>query len=212
MLESKIKASSVKSLEDARYFSSKGVEWMSFEHSVDHPEYLSASEVKAIGDWLEGPQLVLGFMKGENDFYIEAAVNQLEAPALEIDIDSVVDLSDFLLENKHVFVRAPFSAIEALPDNVHIVLDMENHSDTALIAFLKDNADEIEGKSRKKDIYLRANWTKASIVLAKEIAPSLGIDISKGSEVLQDPNFNTSYHSFDAVDELFDVLEDWSEK
>ena len=63
MLKTKIKASNISNLTDARYYAAWYVDWLGFDLRASE-NTLSLAEVKAIKEWIEGPVIV-----GEIDLF-----------------------------------------------------------------------------------------------------------------------------------------------
>lgn len=59
----KVKAGSIMHLTDARYFTSKGVEWIGFCFDPDSPDFISPRDAQEIMGWLQGPAIVGEFNK-----------------------------------------------------------------------------------------------------------------------------------------------------
>lgn len=58
MQKTKIKASSVTSLTDARYFAAREVEWLGFRLMGSPEEVISLNAAKAIAEWVDGVKIV----------------------------------------------------------------------------------------------------------------------------------------------------------
>ncbi|MGK0390756.1 MAG: phosphoribosylanthranilate isomerase [Maribacter sp.] len=80
MLKTKIKASRITNLTDARYFSAWEVAYIGFNLEEGNDSYIPPVNVKAMKGWLEGPQFV-----GEFGSFIdvESVVNLVDALALD---------------------------------------------------------------------------------------------------------------------------------
>lgn len=63
-LLTKVKAGSVSSLSDARYFSGMGVDWLGFDVNPDSPDYVSLDLYKSMVGWVSGPLRVLELADG----------------------------------------------------------------------------------------------------------------------------------------------------
>lgn len=63
MLKTKIKASGITNLTDARYFAAREVEWLGFRFGGDPATSISLLAAKAIAEWVDGVKIV-----GEFDF------------------------------------------------------------------------------------------------------------------------------------------------
>jgi len=68
-----IKASRVTSLTDARYFAAKEVDFLGFNFEEGTEGYLDPMYMKAIREWVEGPQIVGEFSRAPASYIREAA-------------------------------------------------------------------------------------------------------------------------------------------
>jgi phosphoribosylanthranilate isomerase len=62
-----VKASNITSLTDARYFAAREVSWLGFCFDPQNSAYIAPSAVKAMKEWVEGPQLVGEFGAQDTD-------------------------------------------------------------------------------------------------------------------------------------------------
>ena len=58
-LITKVKAGSVSSLSDARYFAGMGVDWLGFDIDPDSPHYVSPELYQSLAGWVTGPKRVV---------------------------------------------------------------------------------------------------------------------------------------------------------
>jgi phosphoribosylanthranilate isomerase len=58
-LITKVKAGSVSSLSDARYFAGMGVDWLGFDVNTDSPHYVSPELYQSMAGWVTGPKRVV---------------------------------------------------------------------------------------------------------------------------------------------------------
>ncbi|MBP6828235.1 MAG: N-(5'-phosphoribosyl)anthranilate isomerase, partial [Saprospiraceae bacterium] len=68
-----IKASRITNLTDARYFAAKEVDFLGFNLEEGTEDYLDPIYMKAIREWVEGPQIVGEFSAGSADVVREYA-------------------------------------------------------------------------------------------------------------------------------------------
>ncbi|MBK9013452.1 MAG: hypothetical protein IPM82_04875 [Saprospiraceae bacterium] len=90
MLKTKIKASAVTNLTDARYFAAREVEWLGFRFSGGPESSISLMAAKAIAEWVDGVKIV-----GEFDFAtaaeIEDANNLVHFDAVQLGMFTPAD-------------------------------------------------------------------------------------------------------------------------
>ena len=63
MLKTRIKANCINNLTDARYFSARGAEWLTYDMDKESTDYLEPPKLMAITGWVEGPMTVAKFQK-----------------------------------------------------------------------------------------------------------------------------------------------------
>ncbi len=61
MLKTRIKANCINNLTDARYFSARGAEWLTYDMDQASENYLEPPKLMAISGWVEGPLTVAKF-------------------------------------------------------------------------------------------------------------------------------------------------------
>ena len=213
MLSTKVKASSITHLTDARYFAAWEVEWLGFYLSPGEEHSVDARQVAALQEWVDGVKICGEFgLAGLED--IQTALQLLE-------LDSV-----------QVGMLTPVALLEALKGKVEIIQELVPE------AYLK--ADEIEEQlaARAPFVnYFLLNFSKGGIV-AEDLAggqpfsleqvrawceqypiiielqlnddgalkfleqvPARGFSVRGGAEE------KTGYKSFDELDDFFEELE-----
>ncbi len=83
MLKTKVKASAVTSLTDARYFAARGVTWLGFDLTPGSPTHLPPVEVQAIAEWVDGV-LITGEFAMPSDVELRAAKDLLPIDAIQV--------------------------------------------------------------------------------------------------------------------------------
>ncbi len=61
MLKTRIKANCINNLTDARYFSARGANWLTYDMDKASADYLEPAKLMAITGWVEGPKTVAKF-------------------------------------------------------------------------------------------------------------------------------------------------------
>ncbi|MGB1241359.1 MAG: hypothetical protein ACPG49_02485 [Chitinophagales bacterium] len=84
-LITKIKASGINNLSDARYFSTFA-EWIGFNFNPESSNYVSLDKAQEIIGWLAGPRIVAEFEKQEVE-YINAVCKALKLDTIQTDLD-----------------------------------------------------------------------------------------------------------------------------
>ena len=91
-LITKVKAGSVSSLSDARYFAGMGVDWLGFDVDTNSDSYVSPELYKSIAGWVAGPKRII-----------------------EIKSLSTQDFSDLIQHYSPEGVQLPLGLISMLP-------------------------------------------------------------------------------------------------
>ena len=83
MLKTRVKASQITNLTDARYFAAWEVEWLGFNFDKGSENYIQPQIMKAIKEWVEGPKLVgeFSFASAED---IRIAKEMLELDMVQV--------------------------------------------------------------------------------------------------------------------------------
>jgi phosphoribosylanthranilate isomerase len=107
-LITKVKAGSVSSLSDARYFAGMGVDWLGFDVNPSSGSFVSVELYKNMAGWVSGPKRVI-----ENHGPVDAATIQrlqadYEPDFIEVDLDQLNKLPSGM----KAFARANLANIE----------------------------------------------------------------------------------------------------
>jgi len=83
MLKTRVKASQITNLTDARYFAAWEVEWLGFNFDKGSENYIQPQVMKAIKEWVEGPKMVgeFSFSSAED---IRIAKEMLELDMVQV--------------------------------------------------------------------------------------------------------------------------------
>ena len=100
MLKTKVKASSITNLTDARYFAAWEVEWLGFNLEAGNENFIQPVKVKAMKEWVDGVKIVGEFgLTTEEE--VRSAVATMELDAIQLgmfaDLDLVENLSDLII-------------------------------------------------------------------------------------------------------------------
>ncbi len=212
MLKTKIKASAVNNLTDARYFAAREVEWLGFRLSGDPKTAISLVGAKAIAEWVDGVKLV-----GEFDF---ATAEEITGADEQLHFDAV-----------QVGMYTPAVTLEKLPNLTFIkeVVVERNSSEAEIEAhlsaytncctyFLLDftkagiNWEELKTDKPLSLNFLKHLFSKNKILLALDFQASEaqlvietlqpeGLSLTGGTEE------KVGFKSFDELDDIFDSLE-----
>ena len=136
MLKTRIKASQITNLTDARYFAARDVEWLGFNLDAGTDNFIHPQNIKAIKEWLEGPKIV-GEFGMQDSSEINAAIDFLDLDVVQVgmfaDVSSL-DLKDAKLIKEIV--------IEQETDYYDLRTTLESdsaHVDIFLLNYSKNN-------------------------------------------------------------------------
>ena len=190
MLKTKIIASSITNLTDARYFAAWGVEGIGFDLNVNSPNFVSPAQVHAFKDWISGP-LTIGQFDG---LQRQEEVNEL---IKSLDLDAV-QLSPFApldwIFDVPVYREVLLNGSESLPEGDHFILKSDSaYSDLDM----KTLAAICASKSCFIDFILSP---KEHDLLLSTMSFS-GYILRGGAEE------KVGFKSFDQIDEIMEILE-----
>ncbi len=207
MLKTKVIASSIKNLTDARYFAAWEVSFLSFNIENGNEHYIGPQDIAAIKEWVEGTDYILevgafpqlDVIQQLSD-YLDIK-NVLVAPFCNIDIISELQEKEYrvfkeiIINNKNDFEGAK-KEIHQLSQLINtFILDIKaNHIDNDYIQFLSEI-------SPLKNCYININVPAEQLENLLEKTKVTGIVVKGGEEE------KVGYKSFDDIDDIFEALE-----
>ncbi len=212
MLKTKIKASAVNNLTDARYFAAREVEWLGFRLSGSPEMAISLMAAKAIAEWVDGVKIV-----GEFDFAtaedIEAANNLLHFDAVQVGM--FTPATELVKLPGLTFIKEV--VVEATTTEAEITAHFEEYARCCaffLLDFTKAGinwATLLAGGSLRID-FLKEIFEQNKVILALDFQPDEagqvlealkpeGLSLAGGEEE------KVGLKSFDELDEILDQLE-----
>ena len=90
----KIKAGSVSSLSDARYFAGVGVDWLGFNVDASSDSYVNPELYKNIIGWVSGPKRVIELHGNVSKGIIEDVIIEYVPDFLETELEQIEKLPD----------------------------------------------------------------------------------------------------------------------
>jgi len=213
MLKTKIKASNISNLTDARYYAAWYVDWLGFDLRTSAENALPLAEVKAIKEWIEGPVIVgeielLDFEKAKEMIaFLELEAIQVGMYAPMAQLQSFQDYTII----KEVIVEPNMSASE-LEAHIGEYFDVVSYF---LLDFEKNGIDWQQLKEhptfsleflkklcQRQNILLSINCKPTEIAAILDSLQPYGLSIKGGIEE------KVGFKSFDEVDEIFEILEE----
>jgi phosphoribosylanthranilate isomerase len=207
MLKTRVKASQITNLTDARYFAARGVEWLGFNLDAGTENFIHPQNIKAIKEWLEGPKLVGEFGMQDNS-EINAAVEFLDLDVIQVGMYS--DISSLALNDVTIIKEI---VVEKDADYYDLRTTLESNSanvNTFLLNYSKNNIswnsisskkNVLKGLCEKHKIILSIDFNLNELNDILESIPIYGLSLKGGGEE------KVGYKSFDELDEILDALE-----
>jgi len=207
MLTTKVKASHITNLTDARYFSAMGVDWLGFSLDPVEANHVPPKKMQEMTSWLEGPAIVGEFTMAQAatiresydlldlDFVQLGAFHQLDdAKALT----GIPTIKEIIVEKREDILQLNQQLINFLPYVALFLIDLSKNSLTL------DNEVELLSHLKKTckgfPILFQLNSGVQSIHTFIETVEPLGISVVGGEEEA------VGVKSFDELDELFELL------
>ena len=210
MLKTKIKASQITNLTDARYFAAWDVRWLGFCLDANTDYFMPPPNVAAIKEWVEGPKIVgeFGLQTAEE---IRALVDTLELDAIQVGMLVGEDVLE-KLDGISIFKEIVLENLDAMSSDIDFHLDkFEAYVDTFILVFDKNKL-PFSDWTPTNIAYLADICTKKNIILAMDVVPTeldellekiqpLGLQVKGGEEE------KVGFKSFDELDDIFEALE-----
>ncbi len=206
MLKTKIKASSIANLTDARYFAAWGVDWLGFDLQT-----ISVEDVKTMKDWLEGPVFV-GEFGVQDEQRMEEIVSFLGLDAIQINMFATPP--HFLKQEEIQLFQEIVIETTTNEDNIQSILTTNESLVDTFIIDLSKNAfswndiingtvlglDTLNEWCKNFNILLDIDQKAANWMQILEQSHAIGFSVKGGEEE------KVGYKSFDAIDNLFEAL------
>lgn len=211
MLKTKVKASSVTNLTDARYFAAWEIEWLGFNFDTGSEAYIQPQVMKAIKEWVDGVKIVGEFSLQPAEEILDAAdMLELEAVQLGMFTDTAT-LQQLHASEVPVLLEIIVEAPGALADAATRMKEQAPYVEAFLLNFDKngigweDLGEEARGQLRNScrdyRIILSMDLNARELEEALELLQPYGINVRGGTEE------RVGFKSFDELDELFEALE-----
>jgi len=212
MLRTKIKASAITNLTDARYFAAWEVEWLGFDLDPASESFIKPMQVEAIKEWVEGPKIT-GEFNLQSYEEIEEAAAKLDLDAVQVGmltpLETLTNLDLDVPVIKEIIVQAEHSPadLEAIlqefaPQVQYFLLDFQRNG---------FHYDTLQSFHFSQD-WLREQCASYSILLSIDFDPDktnellehlqpAGLSIRGGEEE------KVGVKLFDDIDDIFEALE-----
>lgn len=196
MYKTKVKATAVSNLTDARFFAAKCVDWVGFNMNTASDHYLSTADMQTMKDWIAGVDIVAEF-GNQDSFEILSTLNKVNPDLVQVNATNEYD-EDNLPKIIEITLDEDMPTLDASSqgDNIaFFVVDVH--------ALGWDNVDQNNLKAfcENNNVVIHDDWTTNSLRAALEL-PLYGVSIKGGTEE------KVGYKSFDELEDLFEILEE----
>jgi len=212
MLKTKIKASSIANLTDARYFAAWEVKWLGFTLDPGSDDYVPPQTIKAIKEWVDGVEIV-GEFAMHNPEDILTAVEMLELDAVQVSPftapEDLVALKNQTII-REVVVEKDTTEVE-LNDQMRLwapyvryfLLNFDKNGITwpDLQAEEQLSLDFLSNLCASYDVILSIDLDAENVEQILETLRPYGINLKGGAEE------KVGYKSFEQLDEILEQLE-----
>ncbi len=211
MLRTKVKASSVTNLTDARYFAAWETEWLGFNFNTGSEDYIQPNTMKAIKEWVDGVKIVGEFDLQEAE-EILAAADMLELDAVQVGTFAGGSTLQALHEQEVPLIK---EMVVQRPEELGAMKPQMQAQEEWVAYFLLDfhkNGIAWRGLQPEQRDQLRALAESFPLLVSLDLSPDelnaflddipvAGISLRGGAEE------KVGYKSFDELDELFEAIE-----
>ncbi len=211
MLKTKVKASSVANLTDARYFAAWEIEWLGFNFDPGSDTYIQPQVMKAIKEWVDGVKIVGEFPLQPAGDVLEAA-DMLELEAVQLSMFTDVEtlrklqaqevpvLLEIIVESPEGLAGAYNRMEEQAPFVEAFLLNFDKNG-IGWGALNEEHRQQLHTLCRDFRIILSMDFRAGALEEALERLQPYGINVRGGVEE------RVGFKSFDELDELFEALE-----
>ncbi len=212
MLKTKVKASSITNLTDARYFAAMGVEWLGFNLNSKEADVISTENFKEMEEWVEGVQIVAEY--GDESWEkIRSGVEEVVPNVVQLGGNYGVDEMLELPASVGIIKEIIIGKSSQPGDVLEIMEEMEGHVQVFVLNF---SANQINWQNLEEGIPFSVK-DLASIADKFPVLIEMDLDVSQLENCLQLDQLEgitvkggeeekTGFKSFDELDDFFDAL------
>ncbi|KAA3625693.1 MAG: hypothetical protein DWQ02_21265 [Bacteroidetes bacterium] len=212
MLKTKVKASSITNLTDARYFAAMGVEWLGFNLNSKEADVISTENFKEIEEWVEGVQIVAEY--GDESWEkIREGVEEVVPNVVQLGGNYGVDEMLELPASVGVIKEIVIDQSSQPRDLLETMEEMEGHVQAYVLNF---SANQINWQNLEqgkpfsvKDLTSMADQFPILIEMdldVPQLEKCLQLEQLEGITVKGGEEEKTGFKSFDELDDFFDAL------
>jgi phosphoribosylanthranilate isomerase len=196
-----IKAGGISHLTDARYFAAKSVDWVGF-HVDPEAGGISMAAVHALKGWVEGPRVIVEFLMSQDISMMLAIAQDAKADAIQ--------LGPFYSEAFTKEVAAHFPVWQEVLLSERKGLELENYLSALspyVIGFIL-RPDDTQVSELRWAMLAGQYGIVVHVETADQLAKLQLVPGLRGIELRGSDEAAVGIKSFDALDEVFDLLPD----
>ncbi len=213
MLKTKVKASSITNLTDARYFAAWEAEWLGFDFDAGSEEHIPIQNMIAIKEWIDGVKIVGEFGATQSAADIAAAIELVGLDAVQLgmlveastamELKDVSIIKEFVVQNDTTEedIAEHFSNFAACTETFLLDFSKSNFTWEVLQKSEQITVDFIRELCQEFQIIIGLDFSGDMIDDFLENVIPLGIHVKGGEEE------KVGFKSFDVLDEVFENLE-----
>ena len=212
MLKTKVKASSITNLTDARYFAAWEVEWLGFNLESGSENSVSPQFVNAVKDWVDGVKIIGEFgLASPNE--INLAVESMNLDGVQVGM--FTSLNEVSEMGNIPIIKEIIIASEISENGLNEILkNFAPHCEAFILNFDKNRISFNNIKSEKilSSAILQNFCQNYPIILSLNLDANILSEISEtinplGINVLGGEEEKVGVKSFDELDEIFESIE-----
>jgi len=211
MLKTKVKATAVTNLTDARYFAAWEVEWLGFNFNTGEDTYIAPQNMKAIKEWVDGVKIVgeFGIQPPED---ILSAADMLELEAVQLGTFASTDSLQILHQQEVPIIKEVVIAHTNELSQLEVNLkEQSTFVENFLLNFDKNgihwsdlsqsDISVLKPLCERYPILLSIGMAGEEVLDIIDTLPINGISVKGGEEE------KVGFKSYDELDEIFEALE-----
>jgi phosphoribosylanthranilate isomerase len=214
MLKTKVKASSITNLTDARYFAAMGVEWLGFNLNSRNAPVVPFENISEIEAWVEGVKIVVEYGDEFWDKVLEG-VQEVIPDIVQIGGDygvaEILELPPSVGVIKEIIIGADTS-MDSLLEQME---EMEGHVEAFSINFIENQIgwQQLEAGIPFSVKHLEQMIKRFPVLVDMDLQPEdlpkcLALEKLEGITVKGGEEEKVGFKSFEELDDFFDALMD----
>lgn len=214
MLKTKVKASSITNLTDARYFAAMGVEWLGFNLNSKNPPVVPFENIREIEAWVEGVKIVAEY--GDESWEkvlegVQEVIPNVVQLGGDYGVSEILELPASVGVIKEIVI-GPDTSLASLLEQME---EMEGHVQAFSLNFSQNqvrwqnleegvpfSVQDIENMTRKFPVLIEMDMEEENLSKCLALENLEGLTVKGGEEE------KVGFKSFQELDDFFDALMD----